>query len=193
MLSDCTAENVLSNSRSSFPAKWVLLGLGSGCLLGLLFILFQLFFDTQDYSPTIVSWHKKFEEKISHEGSTRLGDLVEFKWDRIYFLGPYEQLFDDDQRRLFANGDKNDVFGWRNNQNYWAIVYTRQGRPPFFIRMASKQFALSGHRPLWTADSNARLRLIKPGTVESTWCSSAWPRCLAIDDDHTKIPTEPAH
>src|SRR5262249_13248568 len=107
--------------------------------------------------------------------------LVRFKWNRIYFLQAYDQLFDDDQKQLFSIKGSRDLFWWRNNQHYWTIAYTRDGQAPFFVKINDWKWQLGWSR-LWTTDPNATLKLAQPGAAESTWCSTVAGHCLTFSD-----------
>jgi hypothetical protein len=145
------------------------------------------------YSWSVISWHRKFNHDLAEKGEVRLADLVSFQWERVYFWGPYERLRPDDSALVFAKTSALDPFWWEDLQNNWTIAYTRPGLPPFLIKMDWKEWAPSNRMNLWSADQNARLRLITPHTIEATWCSSLAVRCLALDDIRSKVPIEPSH
>jgi hypothetical protein len=182
-----------SGSQRALSKKQIWIALITGTFAVLFgFVFFGL--ETR-YSLPMILWHHRFEHALSENGQVNLGALVDFKWDRIYFMGAYDPEHPEDYNRLFSIRSPFDPFWWQNYQRYWTIAYTRPGLPSFLIRMDSAEWVRRRGGRFWSEDSNVKLRVVAPGTVEATWCPSfaGVGRCLAVDDVNAKIPTEPNH
>jgi hypothetical protein len=138
----------------------------------------------------MILWRYKFQRAMEEQGAVSLGTLVDFKWDRVYFMEAYQPEHPEDYNKLFAIQSPFDPFWWQNFQRYWTIAYVRPGRPSFLVRMDVRDWVLRGVGHYRSEDPNVKLRIVMPGTTEATWCPMGVGRCLAVDDSTTIIPTE---
>jgi hypothetical protein len=187
----CVTDSSAARPVKAFGSELTWIAFIAGALVGLLGTVFCLL-ETR-YSWSVISWQRKFKHDLTEKGEVRLADLVNFQWERIYIIDPYEQMFPDDNAHIFPKTSSLDPFWWKNIPDYWTIAYTRPNRPPFLIKIETKEWGTSNWKHHMSSDHNAKLRLITPKTIEATWCSSLIARCLALDDIRSKVPTEPRH
>jgi hypothetical protein len=186
-------EMKISRTQPVLSKKAVLMALMAGTIAVLFgFIFFCL--ETR-YSLSMILWRYRFERALEQNGQVNLGELVDFKWDRVYIMGAYDPEHPEDYKKLFAIRSRFDPFWWQNFQRYWTIAYTRPGLPSFLVRMDITEWIRSRRTVLWSEDKGVKLRLIAPGTVEATWCPvfTHVGRCLAVDGAGIASPTEPYH
>src|SRR5205085_3424461 len=105
------------------------------------------------------------------KGEVTLGELVSFKWDKIYLIRSYDSLNSQQQAELFPQRDLLNSFSLEDNNFYWTIAYQRPGKPPFMIKVRVDKWHLRNRTNLWTTDPTAKLRRVPPDTLESTYCS----------------------
>jgi hypothetical protein len=165
--------------------KFIILPALVGAALGI------FLFSETTYSLSHVLWHYRFKGELLGHGEVRLGSLVNFAWDKIYFLESYDPLTPEQQKQLFPKINSLEFTWWGDNQNYWTIAYQRPGRAPFLVRLSSKDWDLRRLTHLWTNDQGAKLRLVQPNTVEATYCARPYSHCLALDDSNSTAPTKP--
>src|SRR6266446_6084171 len=98
-------------------------------LPGLLGVAVGVFFFTEvTFSLPVISWHHRFERALRDNGEVRLGDLVNFKWERIYLLETYTYLTEEEMAQLFpSSGLFGDLWWWEMSKRYWTIAYQRPG------------------------------------------------------------------
>jgi hypothetical protein len=130
-----------------------------------------------------IVWHWNFEREMAENGEVKIGELVAFKWNRVYFLEPYTQLFSVRDQEMFADSI------WMDSRYHWTIAYTRDGQAPFFIRMNAWRWQLGWSHPLWTADPNASFRLAQPGTGG---CLPKLGRCVNVSDNENAETVPPS-
>lgn len=151
------------------------------------------FFDETEFSWAKISWRQRFDQELQAKGEAKLGDLVRFKWEKIYFIDPYDYLRPEQAADLFPRTNALDPFWWYQDRNYWTIAYQRPGRAPFLVRIPMREWYLRGLTNYLTRDPDAKFRRVPLGSIESTYCTSRYDRsrCLALDDVNSKIPTVP--
>lgn len=141
-------------------------------------------------SLSVLSWHWKFERELNEKGSVKLAELVNFKFEKVYFLDPHDGNWEA-EKDLFPAWSWTDPFWWGQSRGYWTIAYKRSGRPPFLIKMNAYQWYLREPNYPDTVDPDARLRAVQPNTIESTYCRQPRARCIALDDTESRVLTEP--
>lgn len=169
---------------------------GAVLLLLALFIIVGLavglfFFAETDLSLSKISWRHRFEHDLKEKGEVRLGELVTFNWNKIYFIESYSPLNSQQEAELFPRENLLDPFWWSYDRRYWTIAYQRPGRAPFLIRVRNDELYLRKRTNLSTTDPEAKLRLVPPNTIETTYCTRRRGLCLGLDDFRSKIPTTP--
>jgi len=152
-----------------------------------------VFLGESEFSLANISWHRRFNQAMEKNNEVKLGDLVDFKWDRIYFLGPYDFLSPQDTADLFP-GENLEPYHYAATK-HWMIAYQRPNRPPFLINISLSEWYLREGGRVLTTDPDAKLRRVQKGTIEATWCSTAFDldHCLALDDARSKPPTVKRH
>ena len=151
------------------------------------------FFGETEFSLSKISWHRNFNQAIEKNNEVKLGDLVDFRWDRIYLLRPYDFLSPQETADLFP-GQNLAPYHYEGTK-HWMIAYQRPNKPPFLINISRSEWYLRGGGYLLTTDPDAKFRRVQKGTIEATWCSAALDldRCLALDDVRNKAPTVKRH
>jgi hypothetical protein len=171
------------------------LALGLATVAVLILAAWVFFLGEAEFSLSKISWHRNFNQAIEKNNEVKLGDLVDFKWDRIYFLEAYDVLTPPQEMNLFPRGNNLDSISWYGNTRYWTIAYQRPNKPPFLIRMHQREWHARNGTNLLTVDPDAKLRRVQKGTIEFTWCSPKYDpdRCLALDDIRSSAPTVKRH
>lgn len=169
------------------------LALGLATVAVLILAAWIFFFGETEFSLVKISWHRNFNQAIEKNNEVKMGDLVDFKWDKIYFLGPYDFLSPQQTDDLFP-GENLEPYHYGPTK-HWMIAYQRPTKPPFLINISLSEWYPRGGGYLWTTDPDAKLRRVQKGTIEATWCSAARDpdRCLAVDDARSKPPTVKRH
>jgi len=159
----------------------------------LIFAAWIFFFGETEFSLSTISWHRRFNQAMEKHNEVKLGDLVDFKWDKIYLLEPYDFLSPQETADLFP-GQNLAPYHYELTK-HWMIAYQRPNRPPFVIDISWSEWYPRNGTNLWTIDPDAKLRRVQKGTIEATWCSAALDpdRCLALDDVRSKAPTVKRH
>jgi len=165
--------------------KLVILSMMAGVAAGI------FFFSETRFSLANMSWHYRFDKALQEIGEVKLGALVNFKWDKIYLLEAYDNLNTEKEAQLFPARSRLDPLWWSDMQRYWTIAYQRPSKPPFLIRMNTADWYLRNLTNDVTTDLNAKLRLVPPNTIESTYCPIQRSRCLSLDDSRSKAPSTP--
>lgn len=154
-------------------------------LLGAATAIF-FFWETR-FSLPVLFWHWKFERELNDKGSVKLADLVNFKFEKVYFLEPYDYLTAAQEDELFPAESWLDLFWWEYRNQYWTIAYKRPGKPPFLIKMSAYEWHLRRYKNFISSDPDVRLRAVQPDTIESTYCTWRRSRCVAVDDEKNRI------
>jgi hypothetical protein len=159
----------------------------------LIFAAWIFFFGETEFSLSQISWHRNFNQAMEKNNEVKLRDLVDFKWEKIYFLGPYDFLSPQETAELFP-GENLEPYHYGLTK-HWMIAYQRPNKPPFLINISISEWQPRNGTNLWTTDPDATLRRVQKGTVEFTWCSPKYDpdRCLALDDERSKAPTVKSH
>jgi hypothetical protein len=147
-------------------------------------------FTETSFSWAMMSWHHRFERALQEKNEVRLGELVNFQWDRIYLLLPYSYLTQEQEAQLFPTSSW-DFWWWQVNEGYWTIAYQRPARQPFLVRMSIKEWNLRKLTNQWTTDRDAKLRLVPSNTIEFSYCHPYLGRCLALVDARSQPITTP--
>jgi hypothetical protein len=148
-------------------------------------------FSESNFSPATVYWNYRFQRALGERGEARLGDLVSFEWDMIYFLEPYDLLDTEREAELFPTVSRLGSFSWRGDVRFWTIAYQRPGRSPFLIKLRKNEWNLRGLTNRASTDPDAKLRLVPSNTIEATYCTRPQARCLTLFDSRSKFPIEP--
>jgi hypothetical protein len=148
------------------------------------------FTDIPVLSRAHIAWMDRFERDITESEEVSLGDLVTFEWEKIYLIQTYDPLDTSRREKLFPTGYK-FLFWWEHRRPYWTIAYQRPHRTPFLVRMEANRWYLRNMTNLWTTDRLAKLTLVKPNTVESTYCGGERSGCLALLHERSPTPAKP--
>jgi hypothetical protein len=138
--------------------------------------VFLLAFVVRPFAQSAL-WHQRFEDAINRNQEVRLGDLVDFEWDKVFLVRAYDLATFPLRREIFGS-EQVYTFSWSEDPRYWTIIYRRAGTSPFIIKMNRPEWGLSRRARLWTTDTSAKLRLVIPGTQDATDCSTRLKRCL---------------
>jgi hypothetical protein len=146
-----------------------------------------LFAET-DLSLAVILWRHRFDTELRTHGEVPLAALVNFDWERIYFLHPYERasLNAEQKAKLFPTSSWTNFIWWDTNWNYWTIAYQRPGRPPFMIKIRAREWHLRKLTALWTTDRDAKLRLVPPDTIKATCNPVFTGQCLSLVDSRSR-------
>jgi hypothetical protein len=78
-------------------------------------------------------WYNRFERALNNDGEVRLAELVNFEWDKIHIVRPYDLAVGLRSRREIFGSDTYGSIWWADNPAYWTIVYRRPGRSPLSL------------------------------------------------------------
>ncbi len=143
-----------------------------GAVLGLALAVYWISLDNWSAS----AWRDRFEKSISEKGEVKLADLVEFEWDKIFVLRPYDLTL---SMKIEIFGSDKDLW-WTNDQRFWTVIYRRPMRSPFVIRMCYLDWFLHRRSGRWSSDTTARFELIMPYSTEYEGCNPNLKRCVLL-------------
>lgn len=114
-------------------------------LLGIaaLFSAWSIFPSAADWWQSY-NWERKFDDEMRKTGVVRLGDLVGFDYECIYFLHafdftlPMQQQIDSTHAPFLPST-------W-GSQRFIYIVYSRRNASPFIARLSSDRFVFPRKR-----------------------------------------------
>lgn len=152
-------------------------------------ILFCVFFFSETgLSYRTLNWHYRMQQALQKSGRVGLSELVDFNWEWIYFIRPYDTSIPDGQESPIPDFGLLDPPWWHGDTRYWTIVYMRIGTTPFTVRLSYADWVLRKGIILRTNDRKASLVLVRPNDELFKECprGGRWGQCLALDDERTR-------